>query len=268
MTEQERGVIAGSDSIAMNAYARHFDQVGIVPTHYLLLDEDETSLEVLADVPAILAREPFTRTRLWLTQSWFDRFPGDRSRCRLVEHTPFFRVASPPQFRMRFWKPAVRRENLLWVKERLESRSMGVQSPFSMSRLLHYWAKSTDQPLFCFRGTLTAALNLAWLKDYRTVQLVGVDLTDGSHFYGKEAYQAIVERDNQRFQTDTKLRHGTTLWVGDGFAPPVQPVLSRIAELYRRTGRTLYVSNPESLLVREGIIPHRSIVPQDLVATS
>ena len=48
------------------------------------------------------------------------------------------------------------------------------------------WAKTLDQPLCGFRGTLFASLNLSTILGYDEIILCGVDLNNGKHFYEKE----------------------------------------------------------------------------------
>lgn len=48
------------------------------------------------------------------------------------------------------------------------------------------WAKTLDQPLCGFRGTLMASINLCTILGYDEIILCGVDLNNGLHFYKSE----------------------------------------------------------------------------------
>jgi hypothetical protein len=48
------------------------------------------------------------------------------------------------------------------------------------------WAKSLNEPLFGFRGTMMCSLNLCTVLGYDEIILCGVDLKNGLHFYESE----------------------------------------------------------------------------------
>lgn len=59
------------------------------------------------------------------------------------------------------------------------------------------WAKSFNQPLFGFRGTLIASINAASVLGFDEIVLCGVDLNNGLHFYesGKSHFEKNFIKD-------------------------------------------------------------------------
>lgn len=258
MSKEETSLVGSATSIAMNRYILHYESVGVIPTHYLLFDADELTLRILGHLPEIFQHPDLKSVQLWLSPQWYERFAPVHANSRIVPVTAE-QVGHAILFAKRFWKPSSLRHNLEWVRDRLTIHS-SARGPFPYRTLTRFWASNTNQKLFRFQGTLTTALNLAWILGHQQVVLVGVDLTDGSHFYKDDP--DTIKRDNEKFKIDSQQNHATTQWLryGKVIVPPVQYIIRQIARLYRETGRELYVANPHSLLATEGIVPYRPIL--------
>jgi len=103
------------------------------------------------------------------------------------------------------------------------------------------WAKSKNDVLFGFRGTMMCALNLCSVLGYDEIILCGVDLKNGLHFYDevKSVY-------SKQFGTDSiKDKHSTCVEYNG-----VRPVIDALCWL--KDNLNIKVSSKNSLLYERG----------------
>ena len=256
LSAEQKRAIAVADSMALNGYALHPETIGIAPTHYMTLDHNETVQGVMSDLPRLLSSPLMRGSRLWLSRYWARRCAAEAHRIHVV-HPRYPNFSGRLRLARRLWRRRAWAQNAC-VAADLLARG-GRSRVFTYGRLRFSWASTwADRPVQV-NGTLTCALNLAWVMGYRTVQLVGVDLNDGLHYYPTDQKIRLLEDDRHRI--DSREQHPTTVWSVDGTVPPVTEVLRQIERLYRRTGRQLLIANPESLPARLGIIRHRPLPP-------
>lgn len=110
------------------------------------------------------------------------------------------------------------------------------------------WAKSFDEYLFGFRGSLIAAVNAASVLGATDIYLCGVDLYDRTHFYKKEEPSGF-EGELRKKNIDFKI-HSTAVEF-DGIRG-VLDVLEWINSKIR-----LYTTNKKSLL--NSVLEYRQI---------
>ena len=133
------------------------------------------------------------------------------------------------------------------------------------------WATSLDEPLYHYRGSLTAAIDLAAiLYPQADIKLLGVDMTGYGAFYQMEplapdlpryhryqSYEMVKQTDHDK--KSRQIDAHVTAVERDG-KPGVQAVIPMIRQQLQSEGRELYCCNPESLLVTEGICPYTTVI--------
>lgn len=255
LSSEEKDTIQSADSLTMNLYPKSFDIVGIKPTHYLLLDSMDS---VIKDFEVLLDRlkgEPFKKTSFWLSQYWHQRFSEDLPHCSLIKLNSWARPENiNPKFKKSVWRATTLSGNYHLIRHYVERFFTG--DLITTAQVRARWGWELEEELFSFRSSLIVALNLAWILKYKTVYLVGVDLNDSSHFH--EPYSSIVNDDLiRKFGEAARTKLAATLWHNN--IPPVQYVFKPIKRFYKQTGRKLYVTNPESLLVKESLLKFKKI---------
>ncbi|MCK5605248.1 hypothetical protein KAR91_25375, partial [Candidatus Pacearchaeota archaeon] len=209
LSAQEREVVGRNDSLAMNAYLLHASKIGLVPTHYLLEDGGPDNFRSLKDIPGIVTQEEFSKIELWLSEDWFNRFNECKNKKNLIQHTHWYlgnmKVSYLP-FSMDAWK-----NNYNLTYDYIARIFADV--PLTLRKIKQFWAYELNDPLFHFRGTLTAAINLVWLLGYKEIHLIGVDLNDGMHFYENDP--DIVKRDSSNYGIDANKKHATSVYFQD-----------------------------------------------------
>lgn len=113
------------------------------------------------------------------------------------------------------------------------------------------WAKSFEEPLFGFRGTLMAALNAAYILGGREFILCGVDLNDNSHFYKEEEFSSFNKSLEDK---GVKLKKHSSAVTFDGVRTAVD-CLQWLSNYIN-----LYVASKKSLLYKKRILPFREII--------
>lgn len=121
------------------------------------------------------------------------------------------------------------------------------------------WAKTFKDELFFQRGSLTTAINLAYLiYPECDIKLIGIDLNKNPSFYEEELKQRLDLTDHKNdlrskesgyHATVVKTRRGTVI---DRF-PSIQRELTK-------QGRKLLCCNPDSLVVKQGLCNYVSII--------
>lgn len=233
--------------IAMNKFILYWEKVSIAPSHYFLADIHfpsylvlQRTLEKIESMP----REPV----LWLERRYRPFLLADVSKAK--------RQSARAQ--LAEWQESCPDRSL--KLHNLTSRKLLFfrrRDHFSKPRWYN-WAVSIHQPLYFWRSSLTILLNLLYLlRPHSPIVLVGVDLNRSESFFQEE------------FEQDTLL-HDHTL--GRGYEASLHPTAARlgqnegiqsrwpfISRMCARHGITIYNSNRESLLVKEGYLEYRNV---------
>lgn len=241
------------DSLAMNLYACHMDQIGIVPQHYLLLDHIDGLKEAFSEACSALKQPIFKNTNLWLSSYWFSQLALEPN-ARSVKLFPWTKKKWPEDFCHQWLDPRSWFHNIFITLDRIERRL--TKRTITNTQIFRYWHWFPFQRIFNFRSTLVVGLGLAWRLGYKKVVLVGVDLKNCSHFY--QADPRVVDFIKQKQVEQDSIRHCTASWYRG--VPPVQEAIARIARIFRFTGRSLVCANPNSLLVEERIVEFEALV--------
>ncbi|MEM1211460.1 MAG: hypothetical protein AAGI68_04095 [Planctomycetota bacterium] len=260
LTEQEKARISECDSFAFNHYPKHRDAVGVEPTHFILIDSHDPTPEVLGDLPVLMRDDRFwSDTNLFLSSFWAERFEGFSNPVYCVPESRWPGPGQDPQLIRAYWRPYYRWGMLIdALRFRLLEKRSG--SPMPDSRLRYFWAFRLSQRPLLTQGTLSLVLNLVWLMGYRRVHLVGVDLSDGQHFYKND--ERVDDYDRRFTNIDPKKEHSTAVWGANNKTPPIQYILGSICRLYKQTGREIWIANPDSLPATCGAVPYRPIVTE------
>ena len=122
------------------------------------------------------------------------------------------------------------------------------------------WARSIEAPLYHYRGSLTSALNYLSLNFPKTdIYLVGNDFSGKKYFFQDQLEKVrfetsdwttpIVQSEGRHFST---IQHeGTSIY----------DCLPKVVRCLAESENRVFCCNPESLLVKEGGLPYRSILP-------
>jgi len=114
------------------------------------------------------------------------------------------------------------------------------------------WAKSFDEPLFGFRGSLVAAMNAATILGATEIFLCGVDMRNTKHFYEGEEYSAF-----DKLLMEEKGIELTTHSSAISF-DNIRTAVDCIGWLSKHI--RIYTTNRESLLYRKRILKYRPII--------
>jgi hypothetical protein len=132
------------------------------------------------------------------------------------------------------------------------------------------WAGNLDEPLCHYRGSLTAAINLASLiYPVTKIKLVGVDLNRYLAFYGRafDDYRIryrlrspLEPYDTFHQQAIERDIHQTAL--GSTSRPSILAAFPSIRRCLERRSVELVCCNRDSLLVTEGAVPYERLLPE------
>lgn len=248
LTNQEREYVNNSELVlAFNKYLIFSEQVGIRPTHYLLGDQGEKADLMLTETARICKKNNsemnFVLTRHYQPGSGEYRERKSRIRSKYSKFDPISR----------------------WYRNLADDRAIEY-----MSRNAIYierynwlaggkWARSLDEKIFHYRSSLSGAINIVnILQPGYDIKLLGVDLDDHAYFFQHQ----LDAKPNKwgvflkRLTPGEKL-HGTAAnYKGN---EGIQQKFPYIVEQVEKNGGHLFCCNPDSLLVKEGIVPFRGI---------
>ncbi len=247
LTEQERQHVLCHTSIAMNKYLIFWEKVGIYP-NYLFLRDTHHPAELIYQLSVRKAQQAKRPIHFYL---------GDRYRV-IYGHEPF----KPSR-----WFSTGRRLIHRALKHRFMYR------PWMTPQAVSYfpappgwtasltWATSMDQPMYCWRGSLSALINLACvIFPGRTIKLLGVDLGSPTSFYDEELRQSRHLWDEfVTLQMQGKSQRHMTAEVYQGM-PSIIDRWPWIMEQAAMTGNRVVCCNPQSLIVTEANCPYESVM--------
>ena len=123
------------------------------------------------------------------------------------------------------------------------------------------WANSLSESIFHYRGSLSGGINIVnILYPEHEIRLLGVDLDNHDYFFQQEIndhpdkWGVFLQRlTPESSQHETIVEYNNTGGIQDMFPFIVQNI--------EKTGGKLYCSNPESYLVKAGLLPYASVIP-------
>lgn len=242
LTSEERARLSREPFVfAMNKYLMFWDKIGIEPSHTFLADTHFPAYEVLA---RSLARSSELRRspRFHLHRYYRDyinvepvvRYFDFVLRARLIHNggwsgrylkfdpTPNFFEASTHNF-----EPMV-------------------------------WARSFEEPLYFYRGSLSILLNLICIVNPgQPIYLLGVDMNTPESFYEKEIARDTSLHDKWRAIGEREAAHPTVLQYES--IPGILEKWPFIRESCLEAGCPIYNVNPKSMLVERGLCDARPL---------
>jgi hypothetical protein len=236
LTHEEREFLEGHPrTLAFNKYLLFWDELGIIPTDFMLTDRHFPAHIVFArsmqisrqlQKPISIYLEDFY-SKYCSTQPW-QIINGIRHRLIIWS-------------RYRFWVPF----RIIGMQVNYVHNILANDRPF-------HWAATLSEPLYFHRGSLSSAINLATIiYPGCDINLLGVDLNTNEYFYGNRIKEYPELLDRFYFLGEKAGKHPTVMDEG-----PHSSILNVIPEIisHLRTLRIeLTCSNPESLLVTKGI---------------
>lgn len=121
------------------------------------------------------------------------------------------------------------------------------------------WGRSMNEKIFHYRGSLSGAINIANIQHPGyDIKLLGVDLDDHAYFF-QEQIDANPKKWgiflNRLTPEETQHETAASYQGNEG----IQKMFPYITEQVEQSGGRLLCCNPDSLLVKEGIVPFCSI---------
>jgi hypothetical protein len=251
--------------LSMNSYLLHWRQIGIQPTHHIVLDDHCASLAAAC----ISESRRSNITQLFLSDylsSFFQYWPPRALRKNLRRRRAFRK------------RPDTDPLPLLLAGRRVESFSYRTSTDLSVFEEFATRAISNAQgtPLPHFRGTLTSAIVRAHqLWPDCNIVLCGIDLDAYHHFYDQsETAEQQLERIARKSDTIPSVVHqhhamaihkgvhatNLPMQLSDGRTiAPVSDAVRVLTKLLEGRRVTITSANPESMLVHDGAVQiHRS----------
>jgi hypothetical protein len=256
-------------TLSLNQYLLHWQKVGVVPQNHLLADTQFPCIKIFVDTQRVI-RDIGKPVTFYMNRSYLRYFPN--------------------RLHLGAWKHAIRKRWEVWrdfkyrVPLRIRRDNLVPFSQVAEERYRHlldanewYWARSLEDPLYFFRGTLTSAINLAaivWPES--DIKLLGVDLNSYGYFFDPDHTladaQADLEKNKRRVGEVSALHHQKSHQLNihstavqydvdeKKSLPGIQSVFPRIREELARNGRRLFCCNPKSLLVTDGVCPFAPVM--------
>ncbi len=250
LTEEEIAYVNNSECVlAFNKYIIFDHLVGIKPTHYFLgdigLKADFMFFETLQKTHS---RKEFS-LRFILDKSYRPGLSGSWKRQeRLVKLN-----ASEKKWLVNYYA----------IREFLMSLRMHRSSVYiERSGWLEggEWANSFSEKLFHYRGSLSGAINIVNIMypDYE-IRLLGVDLDNHNYFFQQE-----IESNQEKWGvflkrlTPESEQHETIVtYENKGGIQDMFPFIRKNVE---KKGGCLYCSNPDSYLVKSGLLDYVPVI--------
>ncbi len=244
LTEAERAYINNAPvKLAVNKFGAFYDKAGIVPTHIYFVDAfSESSVNMLRHIIKKVRKDNLKNIVFIV-----------RKNIRLLFiQNPFLYLK---------WKvlKVLRKEfkemALFHVPKSAVVRQIKPTGWLEGGE----WAKSLDDYLFHYRGSLTTVLNyISVCFPGYTIKLIGTDFNSSKYFYEEELKQLkfdatdwttnIIKKENKHFSAVSY--EGTTMF--DKF--------DYILENLEKSDNKIYCCNAESLLVTGGYIKFAEVI--------
>lgn len=256
LTREEKRFLAGHPhTLAMNQFLLHWEKAGFLPKDLFLTDKNIEGDIIVAETIR-RARRLIPEAKYYIHKNYVWQYYGKTLRNK----------AGGVKRRVRLYL-----RHRLWMPFRSVDM-VGVKIVFVKSRGDRGlpWAKGLEEPLCHYRGSLTAAVNLASLiYPVDRIKLVGVDLNVYEAFYGR-AFEALArkyrlprtlaQQDGYHEEARKTDRHATAVDFEN--RPGILSAMPAVRRHLAAAGVELVCCNRESLLVTEGACPYASILPE------
>lgn len=137
-------------------------------------------------------------------------------------------------------------------------------------RILDNFGETLDEPLFTYRGQLSAMLNFAYILNPTEIRLIGIDLNNDEHFYDnieecnklKEYHNSMQKERPSLIGWDINKSHATA-WPSTGPFGTLVTVPEIIKQLKKELNELnigIYVCSKDSLLYKENILEYKEIM--------
>jgi hypothetical protein len=238
---QRRFLDAQPFVFAMNKYLLYWDRIGVHPSHFFLAD---------THFPAYLVLQRSVRRASELRRA--PLFCLHRDYARFVNAPLGTRMRALPAMARLLWRARGTPVHFLSVPEVLFFDS-GITNDLPL-----VWARSLDEPLYFYRGSLSVLLNLATiLNPGRPIHLLGVDMNTPAAFYEDAVARERRLHDRYRAIGEREGVHPTVAAI-DGI-PGILHRWDFMARSCAEAGCPIDNANPQSLLVQRGLCPHNAL---------
>jgi hypothetical protein len=230
--------------LAFNKYLLFWDELGIIPTDYLLGVRNFSAILVFVRSLNI-ARQLRKPVNIYLDRfyaqyfmkggGWLNLVRGLRHRLIVFKHHKFWIPLNIIGFKANFF-------HYIW--ENWENR------PF-------HWATNLGEPLFASPSGLTLAINLASIiYPGCNIKLLGVDLNTNEYFFGAGLKNHPELLDWSFFIQNKEKKHPSLLTD----KPYLLNSLKIIASHLNFLDRGFFCCNEKSLLITENICQYRPVI--------
>jgi hypothetical protein len=257
LTAEEKAYLnAHPQTLAMNKYLMYWEMVGVIPRLMMQVDFGSPISKIVAS-ETLRVRGELAQPIIFYAHHTLKSFLFSPQNLR-----EWVRALSR---RLHFWQ-----RNGYWIPLRLNYDRV-VYVDINPDSETFYLAKTLEESLYHYRGSLTSAINLAAiLFPTADIKLLGIDMNAYSAFYELDPMPVDLPRYHRYRSYEMKKQtlhdqqsrqsnvHVTTA-IRDG-KPGVQSVIPTIRAALQLQDRDLYCCNPESLLVTEGICPYAPII--------
>lgn len=247
ITDRQREWLSAQPFVfAMNKYLLFWEIAGIQPSHFFLLDSHFPAYAVLQE--SVEIAQSLDRPPLFCLRDTYRRY---------VNQHPIMQWMRKPGLLKQT------KNEHGFVPEFLE-----IDNPlfFKSTDSLHAelkWADNLNQVLYYYRGSLTVLLNLITiLNPNQPIYLLGVDMNTADSFYQDELNQRPMLRDQFHSVGEKAGKHPTVVERTLKGGKKMPGILDRwpfIKESCEARGCPIYNTNPNSMLVEEGLAEHRPL---------
>lgn len=247
--------------LAVNKFAAYYKKAGIIPTHVYYVDDHENSNFFLQYMFDVLLKDGLSNLHFILNK----RFIHNNSTSRLVLYFKWIPLKILQGFQrvfiMKFNTPRAWLFAPLRFLKGFFIKTWLFRVPPSCAFTYvkpnyegNIWAKSFDEPVYHFRGSLTSAMNcISILAPGIPVKLVGTDFYGSRYFFEEALADLSFSCDGWPTEMAKKEdKHYSAIAIDN------ETMFDRFYEVMsglKETGNTLCVCNPRSLLVVEANVP-------------
>ncbi|MEM1211456.1 MAG: hypothetical protein AAGI68_04075 [Planctomycetota bacterium] len=254
LTAGQKAELARHPRVAMNKYLLFWEKVGVWPSHLFLADAHYPAVRVYQESHRVIASgvaEGRSGVHFLLDRLYARKYGAGRWRGRAgwANLKTFGRGLLSQRF---VYRPWYRPEPVTFFAHEIASQS----SPG--------WARSLEEPLYFYRGSLTVLINLLCLLfPGRELCLLGVDLTGPSFF---DAELTARPELHDRYVRLEREQPGEGLHATQRVIEGLPGVMSRLPEVVEHAagmGVRVTCGSRSSLLVSEGVCEYVSVPEAD-----
>lgn len=124
------------------------------------------------------------------------------------------------------------------------------------------WAENLDEKIFHYRGSLTSVINIcSIIKPSNEIVLIGTDFNSSKYFFQDELEQSKFKWKDYTYNiTKTNNKHYSFIKVDNETMSDRFPYIN---EQLKRLNIKLTCTNPNSLLVKEGLVEYKPLLNYD-----